>query len=166
MMTTVPGPWAEAAGSPVLLIVALLCDRHSQNHFTAGAKDQNFYGHVGIPPTHHPFICTPTAQNSKQLPTSELFLQRLHSRRQRLEIFQKLGHSCLPPIGKILCRKSPFRTCVSHHFCSAQKMTGLPSTWGLLPAWSCSRQGQSIPARWPGHMKGRKLLDLRGQALV
>ena len=98
----------EAPGPQSL---ALPSDRYSQNHFTAGAKDQKFYGYLGNypSPTHLPFhLHTPCPRIANSSSLLNCFSKDFTAGTQRLEIFQKLGPSCLQePIGKHPCRKSP-----------------------------------------------------------
>lgn len=94
-VSQVPRRRSQEAPGPQGL--ALVSDRHSQNHFTAGAKDQKFYGRLGnySPPTHRPFHlhthCPRIANSSSLL---SCFSKDFTAGKQRLEIFQKLGHSC------------------------------------------------------------------------
>lgn len=93
----------EAPGPQSL---ALLSDRHSQHHFTAGAKDQKFYGRLGnySSPTHLPFHLhthCPRIANSSWL--LSCFSKDFTAGKQRLEVFQKLGHSCLQEPFESFC---------------------------------------------------------------
>jgi hypothetical protein len=83
--------------SPILVPWALPAEHIPRIILQQGPKIKNFMGVWGMSPPQPicPFICTPTAQNSKQLPEPELWAKAFTAGRQRLQIFQKLGHSCV-----------------------------------------------------------------------
>lgn len=130
---------------PQHLALFLLSDWHSQNHFTAEAKDQKFYGRLGnySSPSHLPFHlhthCPGIANSSSLL---SCFSKDFTAGKQRLEIFQKLGHSCLQePIWKPSCRKSPsFFKAPATGFAQLRRLQHHRQPSGLLPTWVCPRR--------------------------
>lgn len=142
---------------------------HSQNHFTTGTKDQKFYGHFGnySSPTHLPFHlhthCPRIANSSLLL---SCFSKDFTAGKQRLEIFQKLGHSCLQePFWKASHGKSPssFKAPATG-FAQLRELDCDPHPEVFPPIRVCPRDVQAPLLNCRSHMQEQKLLDRHDQA--